>query len=225
MGKEIEKVATHRHHEIVLRVDHENAADVKSSDLARADVAIEFSTPATVLGNIRLCFESKLPVVVGTTGWYGHFEEIRSLCMQKNGALFYATNFSVGVNLFFKVNNYLAELMNRYTDYDVSLEEIHHVHKLDRPSGTAITLAEQILQKIDRKRSWSLEKNGKDVLHITDRREGEVPGTHAVHYRSAIDDLEIRHVAHNRQGFATGAVLAAEFLAEKKGVYTMSDLV
>lgn len=225
MGREIAKIAVSRGHEVILRVDHDNAANITAADLAKGDVAIEFSTPATVVANIEKCFDAGLPVVVGTTGWYGEFARIASLCRQKDAALFYATNFSVGVNLFFKINTFVAELMSRYGDYDVSMEEIHHIHKLDKPSGTAITLAEQILQKIGRKKKWSIGERGEEILHIQDRREGEVPGTHIVKYQSAIDDIEIMHKAHNRQGFATGAVLAAEFLKNRKGLFTMSDLI
>jgi 4-hydroxy-tetrahydrodipicolinate reductase len=229
MGKEIEKIALDRKHEIVLKVDETNHSTVTKEQLAAGDVAIEFSTPHTVVDNIYKCFDAKLPVVVGTTGWYDRFEKIEADCNQGNNGLFHATNFSVGVNLFFKVNKYLAELMNNYSEYDVSMEEIHHIHKLDKPSGTAITLAIQILDKFKRKKEWSTDparKNDKDTLFIKDVREGEVPGTHIIKYSSAIDDIEIMHKAHNRKGFALGAVLAAEFMAEKKkGVYTMSDLI
>ena len=166
-----------------------------------------------------------MPVVIGTTGWYDKFDEIKKLCSEKNGGLFHATNFSLGVNLFFKVNTYLAELMNKYTDYDVSMEEIHHIHKLDKPSGTAITLAEQIIKKINRKTNWSIDSNSLETLFIKDVREGEVPGTHIIKYSSEVDDIEIMHKAHNRKGFALGAVIAAEFLNGKKGIYTMSDII
>lgn len=225
MGREIEKVALRRNHEVVLKVTKDNAHLISNKQLQDADVAIEFSTPHTVIDNIRRCFDTGLPVVVGTTGWYDHFNSVVSECQNLNATLFHATNFSVGVNLFFKVNAFLAELMNRYEDYDVSMEEIHHVHKLDKPSGTAITLAEQILEKIKRKQKWSITEEGKEVLHIHDKREGEVPGTHIVKYSSEIDDIEIMHKAHNRKGFALGAVLAAEFVRGKKGVYSMKDLI
>lgn len=225
MGKEIEAIAVQRGHTVVLKVDKNNAPNISLEDLKNADVAIEFSTPGTVTENIKKCIAAQLPVVVGTTGWYEHFDQIRDLCTEKQGALFHATNFSVGVNLFFKVNTYLAELMNKYNDYDVSMEEIHHIHKLDKPSGTAITLANQIIEKIDRKEKWSIEEQKPEILHIKDVREGEVPGTHIIRYRSAIDDIEIMHKAHNRKGFATGAVLAAEFLKGKKGIYTMDDVI
>lgn len=225
MGKEIESIAVKRGHHIVLIIDKENSDLVSDKDFAKADVAIEFSTPHTVVQNIKNCMDAKLPVVVGATGWYDHFEEIKTYCTEKKGALFHATNFSLGVNLFFKLNSYLAELMNKYNDYDVSMEEIHHIHKLDKPSGTAITLANQIISKVDRKSGWSLDKNKENQLYIKDIREGEVPGTHIIKYHSEIDDIEIMHKAHNRKGFALGAVIAAEFLKGKNGIYTMQDII
>jgi 4-hydroxy-tetrahydrodipicolinate reductase len=225
MGKEIEKIAISRNHKIILTVNKENAASISRDDLKKGDVAIEFSTPGTVLDNIKKCIDAQLPLVVGTTGWYDHYREIKQLCEEKNGTLFHATNFSVGVNLFFKVNRYLAELMDKYEEYDVSMEEIHHIHKLDKPSGTAITLAEQIIDKIGRKKKWSIEDRSPQTLHIVDKREGEVPGTHIIKYSSGIDDIEIMHKAHNRRGFALGAVLAAEYVHNKKGIYTMQDLI
>ncbi len=225
MGKEIEKIALKRNHEVILKVNKDNATQITAKDLAKGDVAIEFTTPGTVVENIRKCMNAGLPLVVGTTGWYDNFKEVSALCKKQNGSLFYATNFSVGVNLFFKVNSYLAELMSRYPEYDVSMEEIHHIHKLDKPSGTAITLAEQVIEKIGRKKKWSISEKGPQTLHIEDRREGEVPGTHIIKYTSPIDDIEIMHKAHNRQGFALGSVLAAEFLHNKKGIYTMKDLI
>lgn len=225
MGKEIEKIAVKRGHEIVLIIDKDNADLVSENDFKKADVAIEFTTPHTVLENIKKCFDSNLPIVVGTTGWYDHFEKIKTECVANKKSLFYASNFSLGVNLFFKVNKYLAELMNKYPEYDVCMEEIHHIHKLDKPSGTAITLAEQVISKLDRKSKWSIDEKNADTLFIEDKREGEVPGTHIIKYKSAIDDIEIMHKAHNRQGFALGSVVAAEFLAGKKGIYTMSDII
>ncbi|MGE0567987.1 MAG: 4-hydroxy-tetrahydrodipicolinate reductase [Bacteroidia bacterium] len=225
MGKEIEKIALKRNHEIVLKVDKDNVGSLTKADYQKADVAIEFSTPDTVLNNIKTCFDANLPIVVGTTGWYHAFDEIKNECLNNKKSLFYATNFSLGVNLFFKVNKYLAELMNRYPDYDVSMEEIHHIHKLDKPSGTAITLAEQALERIDRKNKWSIEEKGDNILFIEDKREGEVPGTHIMKYKSAIDDIEIMHKAHNRQGFALGSVIAAEFLNGKTGIFNMEDVI
>jgi 4-hydroxy-tetrahydrodipicolinate reductase len=225
MGKEIEAAALGRKHEVVLKIDKDNAGMMNASELQKVDVAIEFSTPHTVRDNIMKCIDAGVPVVVGTTGWYDSFEEIASYCSKKNGTLFHATNFSLGVNLFFKVNKYLAGLMNNYPEYDVSMEEIHHIHKLDKPSGTAITLANQLIEQIGRKKKWSITEAGSDTIHIRDIREGEVPGTHIIKYHSDIDDIEIMHKAHNRKGFALGAVIAAEFVHGKKGVYSMSDIV
>lgn len=225
MGKEIEAIALQRHHAIVLKVDADNANSFSLHDLKKADVAIEFSTPHTVIQNIKTCFQAQIPIVVGTTGWYDTFADIEKECLAQKATLFYATNFSLGVNLFFKLNRYLAELMNKYEDYDVELEEIHHIHKLDKPSGTAISIAHQIIEKIDRKTQWSLSEKHHGNLWIKDVREGEVPGTHIVKYTSEIDDIEIMHKAHNRRGFALGAVMAAEFIFNKKGIFTMDDLI
>ena len=225
MGKEIESIALQRNHTIVLKVDEKNASEFSINELKQADVAIEFSTPHTVIANINKCFEAQVPIVVGTTGWYDQFSKIENSCAQKNGTLFYASNFSLGVNLFMKVNSYLAELMNKYDTYNVEIEEIHHIHKLDKPSGTAITLANQIIEKLDRKTNWSIDSRKPNVLYIEDKREGEVPGTHIIKYTSEVDDIEIMHKAYNRKGFALGAVVAAEFLKGKKGIFTMKDLL
>jgi 4-hydroxy-tetrahydrodipicolinate reductase len=225
MGKEIESIALQRNHTIVLKVDEKNASTFSIDELKQADVAIEFSTPHTVITNINKCFEAQVPIVVGTTGWYDQFSETENSCAQKNGTLFYASNFSLGVNLFMKVNSYLAVLMNKYDTYNVEIEEIHHIHKLDKPSGTAITLANQIIEKLDRKTNWSIDSKEPNVLYIEDKREGEVPGTHIIKYTSEVDDIEIMHKAHNRKGFALGAVVAAEFLKGKKGIFTMKDLL
>lgn len=225
MGKEIEAIALQRHHSIVLKVDDTNSASITKTDLQQADVAIEFSTPHTVISNIKKCLDAQLPIVVGTTGWYDFFNNIETECQQKNGTLFHSTNYSLGVNIFMKMNSYLAELMNKYASYDVSMEEIHHIHKLDKPSGTAITLANQLLDKIERKKNWSITDTNPETLFIKDVREGEVPGTHIIKYSSAVDDIEIMHKAHNRQGFALGAVIAAEYIYGKKGIFTMNDLM
>ncbi len=225
MGKEIEAIALQRGHTIVLKTGRANAASITAEDFRKADVVIEFSTPDTVTANIRKCLEAQVPVVVGTTGWYDTFETIAEECLQKDGALFHATNFSLGVNLFMKVNSYLAELMNKYDSYDVEMEEIHHIHKLDKPSGTAITLARQVIEHIDRKKNWSISDRHPETLFIKDLREGEVPGTHIIKYTSEIDDIEIMHKAHNRKGFALGAVIAAEYIIGKKGIFTMQDLM
>ncbi len=225
MGKEIEAIALKRGHAVVLKVTTANRDSITAEDLKKADVAIEFSTPDSAIRNMRQCLDAGLPVVVGTTGWNEQLEEMKKETQAKNGGLFYASNFSLGVNLFFKLNTYLAGLMNKYEEYDVSMEEIHHIHKLDKPSGTAITLANQVIDQLDRKNGWSSDKKNKDTLFIKDLREGDVPGTHILKYSSEVDDIEIMHKAHNRKGFALGAVVAAEFLNGKKGIYTMSDLV
>ena len=225
MGKEIEAIALQRHHTIVLKVDETNSASLTKTDLQQADVAIEFSTPHTVISNIKKCLDAQLPIVIGTTGWYDSFKDIENECQQKNGTIFHSTNFSLGVNIFMKVNSYLAELMNKYANYDVSMEEIHHIHKLDKPSGTAISLANQVLDKIERKKNWSITNTDSQTLFIKDIREGEVPGTHIIKYTSAVDDIEIMHKAHNRQGFALGAIIAAEYICDKKGIFTMENLM
>ncbi|MDP2386370.1 MAG: 4-hydroxy-tetrahydrodipicolinate reductase [Bacteroidota bacterium] len=225
MGKEIEAIALNRGHNIVLKVDETNAKTITDADLKKANVAIEFSTPHTVMTNMERCFSIQLPVVVGTTGWYDHLEAVKENCLQTDATLFYASNFSLGVNIFFKVNTFLANMMNQYPDYEISMEEIHHIHKLDKPSGTAISLANQIIEKVDRKTNWSIDKHSPETVFIKDVREGEVPGTHIIKYNSAVDDIEIMHRAHNRKGFALGAVLAAEYAHNKKGVLTMDDLL
>ncbi len=225
MGKEIEAIALQRGHTIVLKVAETNANTFTNDDLKKADVAIEFSTPHSVISNIKKCFNTQVPVVVGTTGWYDSFTEIEKEYSQTNGTLFHSTNFSLGVNLFFKLNSYLADLMHKYSAYDVEMEEIHHIHKLDKPSGTAITLAQQILEKIHTKKQWSITEQNKETLFIKDVREGEVPGTHIIKYKSEVDDIEIMHKAHNRKGFALGAVIAAEYIKDKKGIFTMKDLI
>ena len=220
MGKEIEAVALKRGHKIALKINTSNIGTITNEDLKKTDVIIEFSTPNVVLDNIKKCINAQVPVVVGTTGWYENFAEIKKICNEKNGTLFHATNFSLGVNLFFKVNTYLAELMNKYNDYEVSMEEIHHIHKLDKPSGTAITLAEQIIKKIDKKTKWSIDKKDVDTLFIKDIREGEVPGTHIIKYHSDVDDIEIMHKAHNRKGFALGRSYCRRiFKWQKRNLY------
>jgi len=225
MGKEIEQIALQRNHTIVLKIDKENIQNITAKQLQEADVAIEFSTPDTVIANIHKCFAANLPIVAGTTGWYDKFEEIKNTCIKNNHALFYATNFSLGVNLFFKMNEQLAKMMNSFPDYEVGMQEIHHVHKLDKPSGTAITTAEKIVAHHTQKNTWSIENNSGKNLFIDVVREDEVPGTHTVSYTSSVDEISITHKAFNRKGFALGAVLAAEFIHNKKGVYTMSDLL
>ena len=223
MGKEIEQIALQRNHRIVLKIDKED--NITSNQLKQADVAIEFSTPHTVIDNIYKSFDANLPIVVGATGWYEKFDEIKTICLKSNQSLFYATNFSLGVNLFFKINEQIARMMNKLPDYEVSMQEIHHIHKLDKPSGTAITTAEKILANYPQKKQWSIDDGSDKNLWIDVIREDEVPGTHTVFYKSDVDEISISHMAYNRKGFALGAVLAAEFLHQKKGIYTMSDLL
>jgi 4-hydroxy-tetrahydrodipicolinate reductase len=220
MGKAIEKVALERGHDIVIRKDLEPLA----VDLGLAEVAIDFSHPSAAYDNIVECINAGVPVVSGTTGWLDRYEEAKARCIEKKGAFLYASNFSIGVNLFFNLNAYLARMMANLKDYKVSMEEVHHVHKLDAPSGTAISLAQDILDNSD-KENWSLEAESEKDLFIKVKREGEVPGTHLVKYESEVDSIEIRHTAHNRTGFALGAVVAAEWILNKKGVFKMSDVL
>jgi len=225
MGMEIEKIALSRGNEIVLKIGIENLGDLTEENLKKADVAIEFSTPDTAYNNIQLCFKVNVPVVVGTTGW---LEKLDSCIEQtKQGAgLFYASNFSVGVNVFFEINKKLAQLMAPYSDYKVEMEEIHHTEKLDSPSGTAITLAEGIIDNIPPAVNWINEPSeNSSEIGIVSKRIENVPGTHVVTYENDIDEIYIKHTAHNRKGFALGSVLAAEFMNGKSGYYGMSDLL
>lgn len=220
MGKAIEKIALERGHEIVIRKD----VEPQKVDLSIADAAIDFSHPTAAFDNIKDCIDSDVPVVSGTTGWLDKFEEITAYCQQQGGAFIYASNYSIGVNLFFNLNAYLAKMMKQIKEYDVSMEEIHHIHKLDAPSGTAISLADDIIANSD-KQQWNIETPASDDLFIKVKREGEVPGTHQVAYTSSIDSIEIKHTAFNRTGFALGAVVAAEWLHGKKGVFNMKDVL
>lgn len=226
MGKAIEAIALQKGHHIVLKIDVDNYNDFTTENLKKADVAIEFTTPDTAIANIRKCFEAGTPVVVGTTGWLKELETIKKECEDKQGTLITATNFSIGVNLFFAINDYVSKLMSSYNTYKVSLEETHHTQKKDAPSGTAITLAEQVLKNIPLKNKWvnNISGNNSD-LEIISKRIDPAAGTHSVKYSSSVDDIEIIHTAHNREGFALGAVLAAEFVAGKKGIYTMKDVL
>ena len=226
MGKEIEQIALSRGHSIVLKIDVNNEKTYSIEELKNADAAIEFSTPESAVDNIYKCFEAGLPVVVGTTGWLNRLDEVKQKCIDKNQALFYASNYSIGVNLFFKLNEYLATLMKPYPEYNVSMEEIHHVHKLDAPSGTAISLANQVIGQIETKQKWvNNSTNDMNELGITSKRIDEVPGTHTVTYGSAVDEISITHLAHNRKGFALGALISAEWIIGKKGIFGMSDLM
>ncbi|MDR2622923.1 MAG: 4-hydroxy-tetrahydrodipicolinate reductase [Dysgonamonadaceae bacterium] len=226
MGREIEKIALERKHEIVSIIDVSNPEDFDSPQFLSAEAAIEFSQPRSAFDNYQKCFERNIPVVTGTTGWLSRLDEVKEICETCNKTFFYASNFSIGVNIFFAVNRYLAKIMNNFPAYDVRMEEIHHIHKLDSPSGTGITLAEGILENIDRKTQWKEATEGlPSDLTIHSRREGEVPGIHEIFYESEADILSIKHDAKNRKGFALGAVLAAEFVKGRKGFLTMNDML
>jgi len=226
MGHAIEEIALQRGHEIVLKVGIENIADNTIENIQKADVAIEFTSPEIAFDNVIKCLDAGVPVVSGSTGWLQRFEEAKAWCTEKNGALLYASNFSVGVNIFFAINKRLAELIAPHPEYNVSLTEIHHTQKKDAPSGTAITLAQGILRSLRQKKAWvNHETSNPEELPIISERIDPAPGTHSVTYTSDIDDIEIKHTAHNRKGFATGAVLAAEFLQNKKGIYSMSEVL
>ncbi len=224
MGHAIEEIALSRGHEIVCRIDADNVGDFESPAFAAADVAIEFTTPATAVDNYYRAFAAGIPVVSGTTGWLDRMPEIKAAC-EKGCTFFYVSNFSLGVNIFFALNRWLASVMNHFEDYSVSLEEIHHIHKLDHPSGTAITLAEGLIENLDAMRRWSETESASDLIPVTAKREGEVPGTHIVRYDSEVDTITIEHQAKSRRGFALGAVVAAEFTVGKKGFLTMNDLL
>ena len=225
MGKEIEKIAQERNHNIKLIIDDNNTSDLNSGNLKNIDVAIEFSVPESAVSNYYRCFENNVPVVSGTTGWLDKYDEIINFCKKNNKTFFYASNFSIGVNILFEVNLFLAKLMSNFNDYEVLIEETHHIYKIDKPSGTAISLANQILEHNPQKNGWELETNNKDLLNIKSYREGEVPGIHKITYKSEIDKIELSHSAFSRKGFARGAVLAAEFIKDKKGLYNMNDLL
>jgi 4-hydroxy-tetrahydrodipicolinate reductase len=235
MGKIIEKMALDRKHEIVLKIDLDNQDELTSENLQKADAVIEFSTPATVLANIVHCFNAGVPIVVGTTGWYDQLPQIKEQCETGNNSFIYATNFSIGVNIFFHVNQVLAKLMNKQPYYEVQVEEIHHIQKLDAPSGTAITIAEGIIENMDTKKQWvnvltadsttdNADNAKADDLLIESYRIDSVPGTHTVIYDSEVDTIEFKHTAHNRNGFALGAVLAAEWIQDKKGFFSVEDM-
>jgi len=225
MGKVIESIALERGHTVHLKVNSKNA-DFSIEELKECDVAIEFSSPDFVITNIYKCFEASVPVVIGTTGWYDSFEQIQNDCINQNQSLLHATNFSVGVNIFYEINKKLATLMNSNKQYNVAVEEIHHTEKLDAPSGTAITIAEGIISSIDDKNNWKNDLNvSNDEVGIESKRIANVPGTHIVKYESEIDIIEIKHEAKNRKGFGFGAVVAAEFIQNKKGIYTMKDVL
>jgi 4-hydroxy-tetrahydrodipicolinate reductase len=226
MGHAIEEIALERGHEIVLKIGIENIEDNTIDNIRRADVAIEFTGPEIAFDNILKCIDAGVPVVSGSTGWLDRYEEACTYCKAKNGALLYASNFSIGVNIFFALNKKLADLMAPHTNYDVYMKEIHHTAKKDAPSGTAITLAEDILKGHPQKKKWVNEtSNNVKELVILSERTDPAPGTHIVTYASDIDEIEIRHTAHNRKGFAAGAVLAAEFLDKKRGIFSMQEVL
>lgn len=232
MGQIIERFALERGHEVVLKISADNLQDFTVDNLAKADVAIDFSAPDAAVHNIYKCFEANVPIVVGTTGWYGNLQEIKNDCLSSNNTLLYGSNFSIGVNLFFHLNTVLAKLMNNYPAYEVQVEEIHHTQKLDAPSGTAMTIAEGIIEELDRKSEWLNEVVGTPIpdvikneqLLIESHRIENVPGTHTVVYSSEVDDIEIKHTAHSRAGFALGALVAAEWLQNKQGFYNVADV-
>ncbi|MBS1654870.1 MAG: 4-hydroxy-tetrahydrodipicolinate reductase [Bacteroidetes bacterium] len=226
MGKAIEEIAVQRGHSIVLKIDENNTSDFTKENISKADVAIEFTSPHSAYDNVKKAIEFGVAVVCGSTGWLYKIDEIKKICTEMKGSFIYASNFSVGVNIFFEVNKRLAAMMATHDDYDVSLTEIHHTQKKDAPSGTAITLAEQILEEIPRKKSWVNHiSDNPDELEILSERIDPAPGTHKIKYSSPIDDIEIIHTAHSRKGFALGAVLAAEFLKDKKGIFGMKDVL
>ena len=220
MGKIVEKLAVKKGHTIVSRINQYSSKE----EILKADIAIEFSTPQAAVSNIKFCLENDIPIVSGTTGWLAHYDKMIKLCENRNGSFIYASNFSIGVNLFFSINEYVSNLMKPWKDYQVSIEEIHHSKKLDAPSGTAITLAEGILKNSDKK-NWKLNEEADDTIKITAKRMDEVKGTHIINYDSNIDTISIKHEAYSRDGFALGAVLAAEWLADKKGIFTMKDVL
>jgi len=226
MGKEIEIIARERNHQITLIIDINNLQEFTAENLAKADVAIDFSTPSSAFHNIMTCFESGIPVVCGTTGWLNQLDEVKSLCIRHRGTIFYASNYSLGMNVFFALNKYLARVMDTINGYDVNMKEIHHIHKIDAPSGTAIKLAEDLISILKRKDKWELNHSSSpSSIRITAVRENEVPGTHIVSYESMFDCIEISHNAKNRKGFAVGALMAAEFIRDKKGIFTMDDIL
>lgn len=226
MGKAIEEMAKAKGHEIVLKIHSSNADQMTAENLLQADVCIEFSNPSIAVKNIMVCFDAGVPVICGTTGWLEHLSEVEDACKQKNGGFLYASNFSIGVNLFFELNDFLAGIMKERKEYDVRIEEVHHVHKKDAPSGTAISLANQIIHTLPGKDKWvNMESEDKNVLPVISKREDEIAGIHVVKYFSGNDEIIIQHNAFNRKGFAAGALVAAEFMQHKKGIFSMNDVL
>jgi 4-hydroxy-tetrahydrodipicolinate reductase len=220
MGQMIEQIALNRDHEIVAKIDEHT----QNIDFSSMDVAIDFSMPEAAFSNITKCLENNVPIISGTTGWLDKYQDAVTLCKSKNGAFIYASNFSLGVNIFFELNNYLAKMMQNLPEYKVSLEEIHHTQKLDAPSGTAITLAEGVISNSEYTH-WKLDDDSNNSLPITSKRIGKTPGTHTVNYNNVVDSIEIKHTAHNREGFALGAVTAAEWIIGKAGIFSMRDVL
>ncbi|MDB2462493.1 4-hydroxy-tetrahydrodipicolinate reductase [Algibacter sp.] len=221
MGKTIEQIAIKRGHNVVLTIDKGDT----DYDITKADVAIDFSIPTVAYNNISNCINNNVPVISGTTGWLDKYDDAVALCKEKKGAFIYASNYSLGVNIFFELNKTLAKMMSALKQYNVSMEEIHHTQKLDAPSGTAISLANGVIEQHDGYNNWKLEEKGEQTIPITAKRIEDIPGTHTVTYESEVDTINIEHIAHTRQGFALGAVVAAEWIAGKAGVFTMNDVL
>lgn len=226
MGQMIEELALQRGHQVVLKIHIDNTETFTQENISAADVAIEFTAPDSAYDNVKKCLDFGVPVISGSTGWNDRLDEMKKYCLEKKGSFLHASNFSIGVNIFFEVNKLLARLMSGQPEYDVDMKEIHHTQKKDAPSGTAVTLAEQVLQELPRKKSWvNKEASSPEELSILSERTDPAPGTHSIRYHSEVDDIEIIHTAHNRKGFALGAIMAAEYIHDKKGVFTMKDVL
>ena len=226
MGHAIEEIASKKGHEVVLRITHKNLHDLSKENIKKADVAIEFTNPDSAVSNILFCLENNIPVISGTTGWLSKIKNVEEKCKEVNGSFLYASNFSIGVNIFFELNKKLATLMKPHPGYEIQMEEVHHTQKKDAPSGTAITLANQIIDVSTQKNKWvNRETENKNELQIISKRVEEVAGIHSIKYLSDVDSIEIIHTAHSRRGFAEGAVLAAEFIIDKKGIFSMKDVL
>jgi 4-hydroxy-tetrahydrodipicolinate reductase len=226
MGHAIEEIASKKGHEVVLRITHKNLHDLSKENIKKADVAIEFTNPDSAVSNILFCLENNIPVISGTTGWLSKIKIVEEKCKEVNGSFLYASNFSIGVNIFFELNKKLATLMKPHPGYEIQMEEVHHTQKKDAPSGTAITLANQIIDVSAQKNKWvNRETENKNELQIISKRVEEVAGIHSIKYLSDVDSIEIIHTAHSRRGFAEGAVLAAEFIIDKKGIFSMKDVL
>ncbi|MFA8449956.1 MAG: 4-hydroxy-tetrahydrodipicolinate reductase [Bacteroidales bacterium] len=230
MGKEIQKLAETRNHQISCIIDNDDDWSNKYEDFCDCDVAIEFSTPESAIKNIRRCFKDKVPIAIGTTGWHKEYDSIKGECEKEKACMLFASNFSIGMNIFFEINKKLSKLLSNYNEYNASIEETHHIQKLDAPSGTAITIAEQIISNSSTYNQWKLKEDYKsdekdNTLEIESKRIGQVPGTHTVNWDSSIDSIQIKHEAKNRKGLALGAILAAEFIKDKTGVFSIQDLL